>query len=155
MTAVTERQSQSARADREAMRSIAPARDTLGNLAVAMKAVAERQASSAVARSESSGDEDPLIIVPSFTRPRPKEGHQTPTASETKKPNSASGGSSDCANAATAPSSVNPGRTGQRGTKVRRKPRRTPQDSDDGGGAAQVFRAPSARGMGHHTLARS
>ncbi len=85
MTAVTERQSQSARADREAMRSIAPARDTLGNLAVAMKAVAERQASSAVARSESSGDEDPLIIVPSFTRPRPKEGHQTPTASETKK----------------------------------------------------------------------
>lgn len=85
MNAVTERQSQSARADREAMPSIAPAKDTLGNLAVAMKAVAERQASSAVARSESSGNADPLIIVPSFTRPRPKDDHETRTASEITK----------------------------------------------------------------------
>lgn len=85
MNAVTERQSQSARADREAMPSIAPAKDTLGKLAVAMKAVAERKASSAVASSGSSGNEDPLIIVPSFTRPRPKEDHQTSTASETTK----------------------------------------------------------------------
>jgi len=85
MNAVTERQSQSARANRDAMTSIAPAKDTLGNLAVAMKAVAERQASSAFASSGSSGNEDPLIIVPSFTRRGPKDDHETRTASEITK----------------------------------------------------------------------
>lgn len=85
MNAVAERRAQAGLASRETPAIAAPAKDTLGNLAVAMKAVAERQALSAVAGSGSSGNEDPLIIIPSFTRPRPKADHQTHTASEMTK----------------------------------------------------------------------